>query len=154
LQEAGWSASGGQLTYLYDDTRPTVHVDTARRVQGVYERLRDLEGPDVRSARSAARHGFPPPWAWDGLDIDDPGVPVPDPGPVVDQVAVCRFLAGEDVPLTYEEKRAAARQAHAHGVSHASVQRRLHWSGQTMSRALQDAPPAPQVDGGCVERAS
>lgn len=43
---------------------------THRRIDAMYEALAMTPGPSETSRKRAARHGYPPPLAWD--DIDDP----------------------------------------------------------------------------------
>lgn len=79
-----WDALGEELggcknrAYRIAHGRHTdrgVYRDTEKRVREVYERL-SMVRPDGwtadRARRYAQRHGWVPPLAWEGIDIDDP----------------------------------------------------------------------------------
>ena len=60
--------------------RGTFSDDTAERLRVAFDGLRtDKSGPSPNAAGTAARKGYAPMGAWDGIDIDDPDA-VPDVG--------------------------------------------------------------------------
>ena len=86
LTRAGWAGahvaaqagvSPSTLSPLLLDNRDRVSVVVEQAVRGVYGRLGDRLGGNVRALSRAHRLGWPAPWDWAGLDMDDPGV-VPD----------------------------------------------------------------------------
>lgn len=81
LVAIGWSQSslGARLgiipsntTPLFDGSRRSVQVSTARAVAALYEELWDQPGPSTRARNDAGRKGWTPPLAWDDDTIDDP----------------------------------------------------------------------------------
>lgn len=116
--------------------RPTCGASTALRVRRLYdEMLHQLPPETTRAERQvasaarnyAARRGWRPPMWWDVDDLDVVE-PVVDEDEIVDEVAVERFVAGDDVALTGIEKQAAARELFSLGHSMAGIARRLHIS--------------------------
>lgn len=49
-----------------------VEIDTHRAILATYDALWDKQGPSERVRRHAAKHGWPPPAAWDDETMDDP----------------------------------------------------------------------------------
>lgn len=60
----------------------------------------------------------------------------PDDG-VVDEIAVARACAGEPVPLSVPERRAAARKLTGRGMSNTAIGKLLHVSDATVKRLLE-----------------
>lgn len=85
-------------------------------------------GPWATRARAyAARLGWQPPAAWEGLDLDDPADPdLPDPS-YVDEVAVARVCAGTGSwdALTRAEKAAVREQLAGRGWSTTRITRHI-----------------------------
>lgn len=90
LQAIGWTiADIARQSDLYEKTLrnpvyrgTSVYRATAEAIAATYDRLGDTApvGPyHDRCRNMAARRGYPPPSAWFGVDIDDPGA-TPDPG--------------------------------------------------------------------------
>lgn len=52
--------------------RSAVFRGTAETVARAYEQLSMTPGPSAKNRRDAARKGWAPPLAWEGIDIDDP----------------------------------------------------------------------------------
>lgn len=118
--------------------RPTVYRSTAERVRAVYDQLSMTLGGSDETRRRAERQGWPPPLSWDDDTIDDPAArPVGVAGhPVVDEVAIARFLAGDTtVSLSWDEKCVAVARGEAAGWSRSQLQRALKLSGARMAKA-------------------
>ncbi len=121
-----WTALAERLGVTVQRTRQlawadTVHRDNAAKVAALFELLSATPGGSKVARTVAARHGWVPPLAW-GDDIDDPAA-APEPadpdtasGEVVDEVAVDRALAGEQLALTDVELVAAVQTGSARGM--------------------------------------
>ena len=85
------------LWYVVVGRNNTVASTAAAGVRNVYDELYAAEGPSDRVRRSAARHGWLGPGAWDDDTIDDPDT-LPNLGgagdDIVDHVAITEALAG------------------------------------------------------------
>lgn len=83
-----------------------IHARRHNAITAVYDALSMTvpEGPyATRSRRYAARHGWAPPFAWEGVDIDDPTAepltgPDPEPTDEIDWVVVERILDQDPTP--------------------------------------------------------
>lgn len=78
--EVGCSVGG--LKTIPSGRHPVVTSVIADGLTDAYERLSRTPGTSRWVASIAARHGYPPPWAWDGRDIDDPAA-TPDTRPAI-----------------------------------------------------------------------
>lgn len=65
----------------------------------------------------------------------------PDDG-VVDEVAIRRAMAGEDIPLTPTERAHAVRQMAAAGQNPSTIATRLHMSGRRVKEILSETEAA------------
>lgn len=83
LARVGWTtkavaeAAGVSATALRDvraGRQAQVQAVNAEAVTGAYERLSGRCGPSSRAVFRADREGWPQPYRWDGLDMDDPAV--------------------------------------------------------------------------------
>lgn len=139
LRAAGWPCSHiGALCQMNEvevrrvDARTYILRPTADRLDRTYEKLADEDGPCVRTRNYAEQRGWAPPWAWDGIDIHDPGAgPNTDWGVVVDEVLVDRVLAGaaEYRDLNRDERALAFRAAQDRGWSGMRIQKDFRISG-------------------------
>ena len=117
--------------------RPTVSVETARTVRGLYDQTSMCTGPSTRSALAALRAGWVPPLAWDEDTIDDP-----DATPELDQelpsgldeVAIWRACMGEATDLTDAERRHAASTLAGRGLNDSEIAERLEVCSRTVLR--------------------
>ncbi|MGU3409151.1 hypothetical protein ACLBWP_03505 [Microbacterium sp. M1A1_1b] len=139
-------------------TEPHVTGRTHRAVAALYEQLWNTEPPQdtpsqrtsVTKARALARRkGWHPALAWDDIDLDDrPAAPERVDG--IDETAVLLAVAGEQVRLTPEERRAAVRQLHAAGLSDGSIAARIHCTDRTVLRIRHDELHLPANSAGTV----
>lgn len=152
LMRLGWT--GTYLCELLDLRRPnlpvhtrypTVRIATAEKIKQVYEDLlaADVEGPSQRTRDRAALHGFFPPQAWQGLDIDHPDtVPHYDwTEPTVeieslDQIAIERAVSGERVTLTRAERIEAVKRLLDSRFRPDEIRRRLNLTERQFTRLL------------------
>ena len=88
--------------------RPRLDVGAATAVDGAFRALSGRPGRDWRTAEKASKAGWAPPYAWDGLDIDDPALVLPA-YPRVDVPA--KLLAREVAHREATARASAARQA-------------------------------------------
>lgn len=122
------------------DRYPTVRAGFAQRVDELYQQLRWTCGPSERTVRHSQKVGYAPPECWPGDSIDDATAePVwPDLGPDIDEVAMERFLAGDDrVELNRDEKAAAFARMVAEGVAPSRAGYRLKMSGATSRKVAE-----------------
>jgi hypothetical protein len=79
----GWSTaamaekSGVSPTVIRDvqaKRRSVIAAVNAEAIAGLYEAVRDRCGTSTVAVVTAHRDGWPHPYRWDGLDIDDPAV--------------------------------------------------------------------------------
>jgi hypothetical protein len=114
---------------------PTVYRATTHTIALVYERLSMALPPQTNQAekhavtktrRTARRHGWPPPLAWDDIDRD--------PEPVatetehdVDDVVVDRIVAGENLPANNRERFAVVARYLELGLPLRDLASRLGW---------------------------
>jgi hypothetical protein len=89
-----------------------VHIETHTLIVGLYQRLAHATPTGSYteySRRHAERLGWPEPWRWDGLDMDDPdATPAPlTTDDAVDPVVVERLTLGVFVPSSKPEREAA-----------------------------------------------
>lgn len=114
-----------RVEQLTNKRSPVVHQDTAAAVAAVYERMSLTTGPSPRCRALARNRGWQLPEAWDGDTIDDPAAE-PHIAPVdIDEVAVERAMAGDDVPLNRDERRRALELLAGRGHSDAEIADRL-----------------------------
>jgi len=69
------SASGlnhSVISEIANGHRSMLRAATVRAVQGAYTTLAEAVGASTWSANRAAREGWAPPAAWDGIDMNDP----------------------------------------------------------------------------------
>lgn len=140
-----WEDLGERLAVKYATVQrracgryATVHVDTAARVDAVYNLLSMTPGPSKTTRARALAKGWAPPLAWDDSAIDDPsaepnwGKPRTD---VVDAVAIRRVMAGELQfgKLRGAEKTALLRQA-GERYTVSEISQRLHASGKSVQK--------------------
>jgi hypothetical protein len=78
-------------------------------------------------------------WDEDDLDVVEPVV---DEDEMVDEVAVERFVAGDDVVLTGIEQQAVARELFGRGQSVAAIARRLQVGAYRVKEWVVEAAPA------------
>lgn len=67
------------VSTIANGRRAAIATATDEAVRAAYERLSGRPGPSGYSRAWAARRGWAPPLAWEGVDIDDPAA-VPDSG--------------------------------------------------------------------------
>jgi len=109
-------------------------------IVGLYEGLCGQFGTSGAARARAARLGWVPPWAWD--HIDDPGehpaggnaLHVTRSDQILDQVAVARATAGDQVGLTVAERTAAITILAARGHSDAQIAALLGCTDRTVAR--------------------
>jgi transcriptional regulator with XRE-family HTH domain len=152
LVAIGWSQSElarrlgvlpSNFPYLLD--RDQVRAATARAVVALYDQLWNAPPPDEnarwRARRLAEAKGWLPPLAWDDETIDDPAAGPQlgeGAGPVVDEVAIERVLAGQAKPgsLTEAEKVAVAARVRARGDGPTALSKLLRCSGARAHQLL------------------
>lgn len=61
---------GDAFALILNSSRRMVTIDTARRIDELFDRLSMTHGPSARTRQIAAERGWPPPLAWN--DIDNP----------------------------------------------------------------------------------
>lgn len=138
LAALGWTFAdiadqlGCQRQALHGFLRETtVYAATAAAVARVYDDL-SMGRPEGRYATRtrgwAASNGWPPPLAWEGIDIDDPAA-VPDRGAPtddqVDEVVVLRALDGDRaIHLTRAERFELVARARARGWTLRDIEQR------------------------------
>jgi hypothetical protein len=138
LMAAGWT--GTYLAERLDVRRPNLPTHTryptirawkAKQIADLYDEVHMRAGPSERTRARAELHGFLPPEAWEGVDIDDPtALPVIDYddepfGEDIDEIAVERAIRGDRVPLNRAERREAVRVLTARGLTEAQIAGRL-----------------------------
>jgi hypothetical protein len=146
LTAAGWSTTQlaaelgvgrSAIAYLRSVRQDRMLASTATDVSTLYERLWWRTPPGcstTRSERYAERHGWVPPWLWDGIDIDDPAAkPLPD-RPILDDIAISRARAGRAVSLTRDERRRLELELEQQGSSAAAIAQHLGQSPRTVQR--------------------
>lgn len=109
LASAGWSApqlaarlggvSPSAVHQLQSGHRRKVFTGTAERVDRLYRELHHIPGPSRKAATHAAERG------WPSIDDLEYGPLTGADSTIVDQVAIERALAGDQVTLTREERR-------------------------------------------------
>jgi hypothetical protein len=128
-------------------TSETVTPKTARQVSDLYDRLwdnrpqhaTDEELTAVNAARAlAARHGWPPPMAWDDIDKDpSPCADPPDLSDELDEIAIERAVAGDGMRLehlTIAEQNEVVRRLTERGKSIRDIAGQLATTKRTVSR--------------------
>jgi len=129
-------------------TSPSVTARTAQDVAALYERLSNTPPPrdtgDQRTAADAAQvhataHDWLPPLAWDDIDTDVPPPPAATKPPPddVDEIAVERAMAGEDIhyaDLTAAEQAQVIRRLTDRGRSLRDIAAQLATTKRTVSR--------------------
>lgn len=135
---AALAVSPSAAHYLATRDKAYARATTVAKVHSLYEAWSMLLPPSATSvdqknasyARTvAAKRGWAPPLAWEGIDIDDPAA-VPDHGAPrdddqVDDVAVQRALAGDStVHLNRLERFDVVRRARAAGWSLRDIEER------------------------------
>lgn len=125
--ELGYSGAAS-LSPLF--VRPMMRRDLAERVSALYERLSGTPGPSRSARLRASKAGFPPPLAWDGVDIEDP-----DAEPITaDEPAERDDL--DPVKLNGPERAAVAAELDRLGRSKAAIARHLRCSGGVVTTLL------------------
>jgi hypothetical protein len=88
-----------------------VEYETWREVADLYEELSGTPGTSKRAINWSRKHGYAPPLAWEGLDIDDPRQqPIASPDSdteTVDEVLFERILRGQHKGDVREPERTA-----------------------------------------------
>ncbi len=114
------------IAALYEELWNTRAPRTTNRERAVYTLV----------TRTAAKHGWLPPLAWDDIDRD----PEPqrgastDPVADVDPVAVELAVRGIETRLTPAERRAAVRELHGYKLGDREIAERLHCAQETVQR--------------------
>ncbi len=124
---------------------------TAASVAGVYDRLWDKPATGRMRARTlnwAARNRWFPPLAWDDDTIDDPAanadvlmlarfawLSTERTRDIVDEIAVERALAGEQLPLTKAEQTVIRLALEARGTSAADIAAATGLASRTVTRS-------------------
>lgn len=121
---------------------PKVHCRTADAVAALYDELSMTVPPPSRSAnvaRTAARKaGWLPPLAWDEDTIDNPAAkPSVRDVTVVDEHAVERRMAGDDVPVSNKERREVVRRLREAGLNDLQIERRTGIAARQVLRDRQ-----------------
>lgn len=136
--EAGYTPTPGVFTFLHGRGE-LIHIDRARRIEVMYDRLSMVDGGDIRARKHAERMGWPPPLAWDDDTIDDPNAR-PQRNPrvgelrYVDEVAVEEAIAGRRPRLTTLERREAVARMTDRGMTAAQVADVLGLSTKSIDR--------------------
>ena len=105
---------------------------THDKVAAIYDQLKDKLGPSPRTRTRALNRGYRGPLDWEDIDRDlepvhDEGVELDD-DVEVDEAAVFRYVRGEDIDLTRQEKYEAVRALFAAGWQPGAVAKRIGWS--------------------------
>lgn len=74
-------------------TQPSIHVDTAAKVEAIYDRLHMKPGPSSRTRGLAARRGWVPPLGWDDIARGVLAQAESDDG--IDEVVIDRIVGGD-----------------------------------------------------------
>lgn len=128
--------------------RPQCGAEMALKVKALYEELRDQAPPEntwheksaaTRARNIAKQRGWLPPECWLDDEIDRPDVDPEPMGLILDEVAIERRLAGENVHLTKAELILACHLAHDRKIEHAN--KVLGVSGSTYSNYLKRERP-------------
>jgi hypothetical protein len=141
LQAIGWSINqiairlgvprGALSAKLVNGTR--VYKATNERMIAVYDELSMTAGPEIRSVRAAAKHGWAPPLAWDEGAIDDPDAE-PNRGSgikrsdTLDEVVVEVALSGRRVNATKAERLETILRWRESGRPLQELERIQHWN--------------------------
>lgn len=143
-----YARCGIRTHVLLHQTSPRVTWRNHLRIARMYDALSTSAGPSQRTRTRAAAAGYLPPAAWDddSLDLVSAGPPCQDSSndtPLVDEIAVERFIAGDlDWKiLTTEERTAAAVHMDRLGYSRNVIAERTHLRSQTLWAALRAADP-------------
>lgn len=111
--------------------RPNTYQSHLDKVSALYDELSMCLPPDGFAAsyarRTAAKHGWLPPLAWDDID-NDPEPPIGEPVDL-DEVVVERILDGERLDATQEEKAEVVRRWLAAGRPLAHLEAQTGWNG-------------------------
>ncbi|MCI2423879.1 hypothetical protein MOQ72_41410 [Saccharopolyspora sp. K220] len=121
---------------------PGISRERHRRIVVLYDQLSMTPGPSRRSVKAAQRKGWPPPLAWEGVDIDDSdaeAITAEDTGgrDDVDHVAVLLAVRGElDNPahLSLADRRAVVAELTRLGASTARIAARLRCGHRTVDQ--------------------
>jgi len=132
---------------------PSVTVALHREFAEIYERLWNEEPPHAdhrdkiaysRSINYAAARRWLPPLAWDDIDTDvEP--PAQEETVGIDEALVLLAIAGEQVRLTPEERRAAVTELNASRLNDSVIAERLHVTTRTVLRIRQELDLAAAV---------
>lgn len=125
-----------------DETYTKVTRETAEKVKECYRQM-SMTLPDNSNRRRdyfrtrATTLGWAPPLAWDDIDNDpEPIIVTKAKDEQIDEIAVQRFLSGDDVALTHTERRAVLFAWEKAGRSLASLERRSGWNVARMRREV------------------
>lgn len=131
-------ATPARIGHLAVGLYPKVHRDVTAAVARVYDELSMRPGPSARTRGHALRHGWAPPLCWEDEALDDPKARprmghrrTADP---LDEIAIERAMAGDDVHLTPRERAEAARRLTGRGLSAAEVADRLRTTKRSVVR--------------------
>lgn len=118
----------------------TILGRTWSAISHAYNKLSGTRGPSTQGAKKAVKRGFPPPLAWEGIDIDHPdSAPVLDAGSsyAVDEVLLQRMIDGRHSgEVRGVERRALIDHAIAKGWDHDRLARSLNVSPDGAGQAL------------------
>jgi hypothetical protein len=149
LLTIGWTQAA--LGDLLDVSDAQVHqwahprlgnlYETWHAVADVYDQLSGTPGPSSITRDRAAKRGWLPPLAWEGIDIDDPWrEPVEtedDADPAVDEVLLHRILRGEhEGEIPKPERTAVLNHAIEHNWNKTRVAQVLGVKLATADQAL------------------
>ena len=136
---------------------------TARHIRDLYDRLWDTQPPHAtpaqrhaaESARThAASHHWPPPLAWDDIDTDprphsEPATPSARANPQLDEIALERAVAGDDIrlgDLSPAEQTAVVHRLTQRGTSIREIAGQLATTTRTVSRRRASSARAASHD--------
>lgn len=146
----GYKAMADRLGYTREAIRQvhlhhTVYAATAKAIDGVFRDL-CMTPPQPTTAheramvdrvrRTAERHGYVPPLAWDDIDNDDAPAQVEETNEL-DPVVVDRLLAGTPTEVPMSDRPAIVRELAAHGHSDQDIARLIGVWGETVLRIRQ-----------------
>lgn len=118
------------LRVIAHQTVDQIRTPTAQRINGLYQRLRDIPGPCERTRNYAADRGWHTPDVWDDYDISDPNSNPDAPDTEVDEVAV-------DIALSTKGDPAVVAAMRPHDLD-AAIRTGLRrgWPKKTLARHL------------------